>query len=45
MLRGLDPAAYEQEYGARYDAWVERFNPLDDGHAAARVVDAVYRLP
>lgn len=26
------------EFGERYEAWQERFNPLDDGHAAARVV-------
>jgi len=26
------------DYGERYSAWQERFNPLDDGGAAARVV-------
>ena len=26
------------EFGERYEAWQERFNPLDDGHAATRVV-------
>jgi len=26
------------EYRERYAAWRERFNPLDDGHAADRVV-------
>ena len=43
-LRDLTPAAYASAWGSRYDAWVARFNPLDDGHAAARVVDAVYRF-
>jgi CDP-glycerol glycerophosphotransferase (TagB/SpsB family) len=44
VLRDLDPAAYEAAYGERYDAWVARFNPHDDGHAAARVVDRLYDL-
>jgi CDP-glycerol glycerophosphotransferase len=26
------------EYASKYDAWRERFNPRDDGHAAERVV-------
>ena len=30
------------EFGARYDAFVERFCHLDDGHASERVVDAVF---
>jgi CDP-glycerol glycerophosphotransferase len=29
-------------YGERYDAFLERFAPHDDGHAAERVVDAVF---
>lgn len=43
-LRDLDPTAYAAAYGERYDAWVGRFNPHDDGHAAARVVDRLYDL-
>lgn len=39
-LRDLDPTPYAD----KYDAWVMRFNPHDDGRAAARVADAVYRL-
>lgn len=30
------------EYRARYAAWNARFNAWDDGHAAKRVVDAVF---
>jgi CDP-glycerol glycerophosphotransferase len=29
-------------YAERYDAWHERFNHLDDGHAAERAVDALF---
>ncbi|GAA3755528.1 CDP-glycerol glycerophosphotransferase [Spinactinospora alkalitolerans] len=29
-------------YGAKYRAFTEQFCPLDDGHAAARVVDRVF---
>jgi CDP-glycerol glycerophosphotransferase (TagB/SpsB family) len=29
-------------YAARYDAWRDRFNHLDDGHAAERAVDALF---
>jgi hypothetical protein len=29
-------------YGERYDAFLERFAPRDDGRAAERVVDAVF---
>ncbi len=29
-------------YGERYDAFLQRFAPHDDGHAAERVVDAVF---
>lgn len=32
-------AAWVNEYHGAYDAWRERFNPHDDGGAAARVVD------
>jgi CDP-glycerol glycerophosphotransferase len=32
----------KKEYGGRYDAFVERFAPMDDGHAAERVVDEVF---
>jgi CDP-glycerol glycerophosphotransferase len=30
------------QYKDRYERWRERFNPLDDGSAASRVVDAVF---
>ncbi len=43
-LRGLDPAAYARAYGEKYAAWRARFNPHDDGEAAARVVDEIYRF-
>jgi len=33
--------AVTAEYADRYAAWQARFNPWDDGHAAARVVDAL----
>jgi CDP-glycerol glycerophosphotransferase len=32
----------EKEFGGRYDAFIERFSPNDDGHAAERVVDEVF---
>lgn len=32
----------QQRYAERYAAFVERFAPWDDGHAAARVVDRVF---
>jgi len=34
LLHGIDEA--------KRDAFIQRFAPLDDGHAAARVVDALY---
>ena len=43
MLRDLE--ALRAEYAQRYEAWVATYNPLDDGHAAARVVDALYDRP
>jgi CDP-glycerol glycerophosphotransferase (TagB/SpsB family) len=43
-LRGLDPAAYARAHGEKYAAWRARFNPHDDGEAAARVVDEIYRF-
>ncbi|MBM7797190.1 CDP-glycerol glycerophosphotransferase (TagB/SpsB family) [Microlunatus panaciterrae] len=39
-LQSLDRVA--EDYADRYAAWRTRFNPRDDGHAAARVVDAVF---
>ncbi|HLT59697.1 MAG TPA: CDP-glycerol glycerophosphotransferase family protein, partial [Microlunatus sp.] len=33
---------YFDRYGDRYDAFLARFAPRDDGHAAARVVDQVW---
>ena len=32
-------AAWSREYAERYEEWRQVFNPLDDGAAAARVVD------
>ena len=32
------------EFGERYQAWQERFNPLDDGKAAQRVVERLEEL-
>jgi CDP-glycerol glycerophosphotransferase len=31
-----------ERFGERYDAFLQRFAPHDDGHAAERVVDAVF---
>jgi CDP-glycerol glycerophosphotransferase len=39
-LADLDGVA--ARYSERYDAFLERFAPHDDGHAAERVVDAVF---
>lgn len=39
-LRSIDEI--EERYGERYKAWQEKFNPNDDGHAASRVVDAIF---
>lgn len=39
-LRDLD--GYWGRYGAAYDAYVARFCPKDDGHAAERVIDRVW---
>lgn len=35
----------QKEYSGRYDAFLERFSPMDDGHAAERVVDEVFGRP
>lgn len=40
LLQDLD--GYWQRYGEAYDAYVERFCPKDDGHAAERVIDRVW---
>ncbi|WP_370616474.1 CDP-glycerol glycerophosphotransferase family protein [Mumia sp. Pv 4-285] len=40
VLRDLDSTRVR--FAERYAAWVATFNPLDDGRAAARVVDALY---
>jgi len=32
----------QKEYSGRYDAFLARFSPMDDGHAAERVVDHVF---
>src|SRR5699024_1448836 len=40
LIGGLD--SWPDEYAERYRAWQQRFIPLDDGHAAGRVVDALF---
>ena len=35
----------QKEYSGRYDAFLERFSPMDDGHASERVVDEVFGRP
>jgi CDP-glycerol glycerophosphotransferase len=40
LVTSTDPL----EYGERYSAWQERFNPLDDGHAAQRIVQRLEGL-
>lgn len=42
LLRSMDAA--DPAYADRYAAWRERFNPLDDGHAAQRVVQRLLQL-
>lgn len=43
LARALrDEAAYWREFGEKYDAFVARFCPKDDGHAAERVIDRVW---
>ena len=37
-----DLGAVRAAYAARYEAFTERFCPLDDGHAAERVVEALF---
>lgn len=39
-MHSLD--TYWERFGKRYDLFSEKFNPLDDGHAAERVVEAVW---
>ncbi|GLZ10383.1 hypothetical protein Acsp04_06180 [Actinomadura sp. NBRC 104425] len=39
-IRDIEPIA--KEYRDNYDAFVERFCPLDDGRASARVVDRLF---
>lgn len=36
--------SYKDKYGARYAEFQNKFTPLDDGHAASRVVDAVWPI-
>jgi CDP-glycerol glycerophosphotransferase len=33
---------FSKQYEAKYRAWQQKFNHLEDGHAAARVVDIVW---
>ena len=33
---------YPRDFGTQYDAFVQRFCPLDDGHASQRVIDAIF---
>ncbi|MFG2002428.1 CDP-glycerol glycerophosphotransferase family protein [Spirillospora sp. NPDC048911] len=39
-----DAATVSKDYASEYDAFVQRFCPLDDGKAAARVVDQIFEL-
>ena len=39
-LKDID--GYWEQYRSAYEAYVERFCPKDDGHAAARVIDRVW---
>lgn len=39
-IRGFDD--YQQNYGRSYEAFIQKFCPLDDGHAAERVIDVVF---
>lgn len=39
LLQAFD---WPAEFTARYAAWKQRFNHLDDGHAAERAVDALF---
>lgn len=43
VSQGQD-AAWVREYADRYAAWREKYNPHDDGRAAARVVDELEQL-
>jgi CDP-glycerol glycerophosphotransferase (TagB/SpsB family) len=40
LLRSFD--TWKDSYADRYGAWRKRFNHLDDGHASARAVDALF---
>lgn len=43
LVRALsDEGSYWERYGEKYDAWVARFCPKDDGHAAERVIERVW---
>lgn len=37
-----DAAGYEAVYGEKYDAFRQKYNPLDDGNASQRVVDILF---
>ncbi len=39
-IQGLD--GYEERFGAAYDAFRERFCPIDDGHASERVIERLF---
>jgi CDP-glycerol glycerophosphotransferase len=39
LVAALGDITHEETYADRYAAWQRQFNALDDGHAAARVVD------
>ena len=43
LVRTLkDPEGYWARYGKAYDAYVRRFCPKDDGHAAERVINRIW---
>ena len=39
-IRDFD--SYQERYGQSYARFTQKFCPLDDGHAAERVIDAVF---
>ncbi len=45
IARLADVPSMVAEFGPRYAAWQAKFNAWEDGHAARRVVDAVFGAP
>jgi CDP-glycerol glycerophosphotransferase len=40
----LDAQNIREGYGEKYQGFVQRFCPWDDGHASGRVVDVVFGM-